>query len=219
MRHSRSPAFYGTSSAEKLFGRTTSNWTRSSTTSIFNFPTTISSFSERHSSGSWKIHKLKDNEFQPHNNARETSSITARIFTSRTPVIDLDPISPLLQANNTDHHQELTSFKKNSTDGRTSDSNGVLTSTSVQDWKKLKRKASDCNLDLDLSLRVTSRSLTGDQKAKSLREADDNVDGNLALSLFSPTSRELSRLKQMEEAAQEYRKQQAKRASTLDLTI
>lgn len=220
MRHSRSPAFYGTSSAEKLFGSTTSKWTRSSTTSTFNFPTTISSFSERHSSGSWKIHKLKDNEFQPHNNASETSSITARIFTSSsTPVIDLDPISPLLHANNTDHHQELTSFNKISTDGRTSDSNGVLTSTSVQDWKKLKRKASDCNLDLDLSLRVTSRSVIGDQKAKSLREADDDVDSNLSLSLFSPTSQKLSRLKQMEEAAEECRKQQAKRASTLDLTI
>lgn len=203
LRHSRSPAFYETS-AEKIFGSTTSNWTRSSTTSTFNFPTTISSFNEH--TASWKIHKLKaDHEFQPYDNA-------ARRFTS-TPIIDLDPVSTHLQANKADHQELITCFNNNIND-RPLDSN-ARTSSNVQDWKKLKRKASDCNLDLDLSLRITSRNIIDDQNPRTLRKVDD-VDSNLSLSLYSSTSPKLSRLKKLEE---EEKDQNKKRASTLDLTI
>ncbi|KAF3448058.1 hypothetical protein FNV43_RR09642 [Rhamnella rubrinervis] len=212
LRHSRSPAFYGTS-AEKILGSNTGDWTRSSTTT-FNFPTTISSFDE-HSSGSWKIHNLKaDHEFQPYNSALEFSN--ARRFMT-APIIDLDPISNHLHANKSDHQKLISTSFNNIINDRPLDSNAI-TRSNVQDWKKLKRKASDCNLDLDLSLRLTSpRNIINNQNPKTSREVDnENVDSNLSLSLYSSTSPKLSRLKKLEEAAEDPTK---KRASTLDLTI
>ncbi|KAG8647777.1 putative Myb family transcription factor At1g14600 isoform X2 [Manihot esculenta] len=89
--------------------------------------------------------------------------------------------------------------------------------TNLQELKSLKRKATDCNLDLDLSLKLTPAS---DGSRRSLEESE--VDSELSLSLYSPSSSKLSRLKGLGE--DDYNnnsnnKEDAKRASTLDLTI
>ena len=81
-----------------------------------------------------------------------------------------------------------------------------------QEWKTVKRKASDCDLDLDLSLKLTP--MRNDESTRRLE--DDEVDScNLSLSLYSPSSSKLSRLKEGEDD----RMENASRASTLDLTI
>ncbi|KAM7263880.1 hypothetical protein ACFE04_001563 [Oxalis oulophora] len=79
----------------------------------------------------------------------------------------------------------------------------------------MKRKASDCSLDLDLSLRITSTK--GNLEENNI----EDVGGDLSLSLFSPsTSSSNSSLKRsrifMEKKPN---KENATRASTLDLTI
>lgn len=76
----------------------------------------------------------------------------------------------------------------------------------VQEWKTFKRKALDCDeeVDLDLSLRLTSRNI-------------HEVDSNLSLSLYSQTSS--STLTSLKECRPDEAKKQEKRASTLDLTI
>lgn len=93
-----------------------------------------------------------------------------------------------------------------------SDMNTV--STNPQEWKTVKRKASDCDLDLDLSLKLKSKS----DETTRRRLEDDEVDScNLSLSLYSPSSSssKLSRLKEGRDDSLE----NATRASTLDLTI
>jgi hypothetical protein len=74
--------------------------------------------------------------------------------------------------------------------------------SNLQEWKTFKRKALDCEqLDLDLSLRLTSR--------------NHEVDSNLSLSLYSQSSSSLTSLKEGPDDA----KKPEKRTSTLDLTI
>ncbi|XP_059428727.1 uncharacterized protein LOC132162521 [Corylus avellana] len=97
---------------------------------------------------------------------------------------------PRLSTPTTDHHlqPQVQDFNK--------------TSNILPEWKTFKRKALDCEqLDLDLSLRLTSR--------------NHEVDSNLSLSLYSQSSSSLTSLKEGPDDA----KKQEKRTSTLDLTI
>ncbi|KAF8402598.1 hypothetical protein HHK36_010686 [Tetracentron sinense] len=72
-----------------------------------------------------------------------------------------------------------------------------------------KRKALDCDLNLSLSLKITPRH---DEYQRDLE--DDEVGSSLTLSLFSPSSSKLSRLKEGDDS-----RKHARRSSTLDLTI
>lgn len=97
---------------------------------------------------------------------------------------------PRLSTPTTDHHlqPQVQDFNK--------------TTNILPEWKTFKRKALDCEqLDLDLSLRLTSR--------------NHEVDSNLSLSLYSQSSSSLTSLKEGPDDA----KKQEKRTSTLDLTI
>ncbi|CAK9183118.1 unnamed protein product [Ilex paraguariensis] len=71
-----------------------------------------------------------------------------------------------------------------------------------------KRKASDCELDLNLSLGFSSKN---DESQRGLEDNED--DSNLSLSLYSPSSSKFSRSKEHGNA------KNARRASTLDLTM
>ncbi|PSS34708.1 Myb family transcription factor [Actinidia chinensis var. chinensis] len=80
-----------------------------------------------------------------------------------------------------------------------------LNTRSLEERVGMKRKNSDCELDLNLSLRLTSRN--------DKRWADDEDESNLSLSLCSPPSSKLSRSKEGD------RKDNTRRTSTLDLTL
>jgi hypothetical protein len=92
-------------------------------------------------------------------------------------------------------------------------SDSKSTTSTVQEWKTLKRKASDCNLDLDLSLKLTPTK-DHDSNQRSLEDST-KVNSELSLSLYSPSSSKLSRLKREGDGNKDH----GKRASTLDLTI
>ncbi|XP_027352706.1 uncharacterized protein LOC113863349 [Abrus precatorius] len=87
--------------------------------------------------------------------------------------------------------------------------------TNPVEHKSLKRKSSDINLDLDLSLKLNSRNISAENQLESME--DHEVDSNLSLSLcFQSSSSNLSnRLK----VAQYCSKRQGEKASALDLTI
>ncbi|XP_061376124.1 myb-related protein 2 [Gastrolobium bilobum] len=78
--------------------------------------------------------------------------------------------------------------------------------------KTLKRKASDIDLNLDLSLKLNS-TVSADNQGSTV---DHDVDSNLSLSLFSQSSSSYPSSKLKE--AQDHCKEQGKRV-TLDLTI
>ncbi|XP_010257080.1 PREDICTED: two-component response regulator ARR14-like [Nelumbo nucifera] len=82
----------------------------------------------------------------------------------------------------------------------------------VEEKNPGKRKASDCDLDLNLSLKIASRH---DECPRS--SEDVGVGSSLSLSLFPspPSSSRLSRLKEGDDS----RNKHARTASTLDLTI
>ncbi|KAJ9548744.1 hypothetical protein OSB04_021287 [Centaurea solstitialis] len=84
--------------------------------------------------------------------------------------------------------------------------------TSLEKHEGTKRKAFDLNLDLNLSLGAPSRNTEIPQ-----REDDEGEEGNLSLSLYSPSfSRNRKRVIREDDHSND---QKAKRASTLDLTI
>lgn len=87
--------------------------------------------------------------------------------------------------------------------------------TSPEKHEGTKRRASDLNLDLNLSLGVHSRNT---ETLKDLEGEDDEAEeGNLSLSLYSlSSSRNRKRLIREDDHSND---QKAKRASTLDLTI
>ncbi|WCJ28008.1 Homeodomain-like superfamily protein [Euphorbia peplus] len=94
----------------------------------------------------------------------------------------------------------------------------------VQELRSMKRKAGDCNLDLDLSLKLTSgQEGTRTRQPGSLEESE--IDSELSLSLYSPlssSSAKLSRFKVTKEnqrSSNHHHKENGKRTSTLDLTI
>lgn len=90
-------------------------------------------------------------------------------------------------------------------------SSDMNTVSNIQEWKTVKRKATDCDLDLNLSLKLTPRN-----NEISTPRSEDEVDScNLSLSLYSPSPSKLSRLKDGQDGSME----RPTRASTLDLTI
>lgn len=174
-----------------IFGSTTtSNW---SSTIPCSFPTrnnTISSLITENSA--WKTHKKPKNDHQ-----------SPRPQTRLSIPNDLNAVQHLQAVNNAP---------------RESDS----VTTMQEQSKTLKRKASDCgeNLDLELSLSLTSRNNVMDHKKKE-RSAfgEDEVDSSLSLSLSSnPSSKPNRRLKE-QAADSRYKEMNGKRTSTLDLTI
>ncbi|XWS67276.1 hypothetical protein CRYUN_Cryun05aG0273600 [Craigia yunnanensis] len=134
---------------------------------------------------SWKSHEVK------------STSHNLESFQTQTRLrpIELNPISPT-QAKMEDY----TNFSRSGPSD--------LNKTNAQDFKAMKRKSSDCNLDLDLSLRLTQ---VEEESQRSFKE--DDVSSELSLSLYSPSSSKLSRLKG------DHSKENARRVSTLDLTI
>lgn len=121
-------------------------------------------------------------------------------------LIDVSPVVlPQMQANvgesSTHFKRFLPSYSKST--------------TGLQDRKTLKRKASECDLDLDLSLKLTPAK-DHDSSQRSLEGSAAKVNSDeLSLSLYSPSSSRLSRLKRDGDENKDH----GKRASTLDLTI
>ncbi|XVE97128.1 hypothetical protein REPUB_Repub02eG0284000 [Reevesia pubescens] len=132
---------------------------------------------------SWKSHELK-NEFSSSHNLESFQSLP------RLGPIQLNPISQ----------------SQAKVEGPSD-----LTKTNAQDqFKAMKRKTSDCHLDLDLSLRLTQAN-----EESQISSKEDDVGSELSLSLYSPSSSKLSRLKGEDHS----NKESARRVSTLDLTI
>ncbi|GAV73589.1 Myb_DNA-binding domain-containing protein [Cephalotus follicularis] len=154
-----------------------------------NFPISNSSFGEL---STWKSHELKDEFRLAHNN--DTWQPQSKLSTRNL------NLASQMQAK----VEERCSFTRSAP----SDLN---IATNLHECKTVKRKASDCNIDLNLSLRLTPRI---DESNPSLE--DNDVDNcGLSLSLCSPSSSKLIRLKE----GQGISKVKARRASTLDLTI
>lgn len=176
--------FYGTVS-EKIYGSNYNSWTNC------NFHGRASTFGEQ---SGWRTHELKDG-FQSFHHNHESLHNQPRLNSVTHLKAEV-----LLQEHTSSSNSNVPSeFNKTS---------------NLLEWKTLKRKASDCNLDLDLSLRLTS-SRNDDNHRRSL--VDHKVDhSNLSLSLYSQSSSSLSSLK---DGRVDGNKEQAKCASTLDLTI
>ncbi|KAK9920372.1 hypothetical protein M0R45_028927 [Rubus argutus] len=168
LRHPRNTSgiFEGTM-AEKLFGSSTTTSNWTST-AYSNFLTTSEQVP------SWITHTLKD-ECKQLYNIRQQS---LQAHQTRLSLIDhLNPTTHV-QPKAKDHFTSLNSAP-----------------TNLQELRTLKRKASDCDLDLDLSLRLTSKKNDESQESTTLRE--DEVDcTSLSLSLYSPASAKLSRVKE-----------------------
>ena len=165
--------FYGTV-GERFFGSNFSNRANC------NFRTGNSTFGDQQSA--WRsTHEVKDGlNLQSFHHKHESLQTQPRLSTPTT-----------------DHHLQAQVQER---------SNNVAPdfnkTSNLQEWKTFKRKALDCEqLDLDLSLRLTSR--------------NHEVDSNLSLSLYSQSSSSLTSLKEGPDDA----KKQEKRTSTLDLTI
>ena len=90
--------------------------------------------------------------------------------------------------------------------------NNKMTANQME-LNSLKRKASDTDIDLNLSLKLSSR-ISGDDRGSMV---DHEIDSNLSLSLCSQSSSSYlsSRLRK----SQDHSKEQGERARTLDLTI
>ncbi|KAK6231167.1 hypothetical protein SCA6_001240 [Theobroma cacao] len=176
------PGLHGTMT-ERIFGsKSTSNWTN------YSLRMGSSSFNAL---PSWKSHELK-NEFPSSHNLESFRT------QPRSGAIELNPTS-----------QTQAKVEEHISFGRSigpSDAN----KTNAQECKAMKRKAPDCNLDLDLSLRLTQVNEESQRRSK-----EDDVGSELSLSLYSPSSSsKLSRLK-----GEDHSKESARRVSTLDLTI
>jgi len=111
---------------------------------------------------------------------------------------------PRLTPTDHDHHLNPVTRLQAEVDQERNVGPDLNKTSNVQEWKTFKRKALDCEqLDLDLSLRLTSRN-------------HEVVDSNLSLSMYSQSSSSLTSLK---EGPDDIAKKQEKRTSTLDLTI
>jgi hypothetical protein len=150
----------------------------------------------------WKNEELKGDQQLP-------QSLQNNRFWQPQPSPSLIDVSPLVlpQMQTKVGESSSTHFK------RFLPSDSKSTSSTVQEWKTLKRKASDCNLDLDLSLKLTPMK-DHDSNQRSLEDST-TVNSELSLSLYSPSSSKLSRLKREGDGNKDH----GKRASTLDLTI
>ncbi|KAB1224468.1 hypothetical protein CJ030_MR2G016357 [Morella rubra] len=180
-----SAEFYGTV-CERIFGSSHRNWSTNS-----NFRMGTSSFGVQ--SSAWRIQEMKDGLHSFH----KQESLPTQ---TRSIPRNLNPGVTHQQA-------EVENHTSPSNSNAPSDSNKT---TNLQGWNTLKRKASDCDLNLDLSLTLTSRN--GDNQ-RSL--GDDKVDSILSLSLYAQSSSSLASLKERRDDG----KDEETRASTLDLTI
>lgn len=92
--------------------------------------------------------------------------------------------------------------------------NNDMPSKNLVELKSLKRKASDSDIDLNLSLKLSSR--VSDENHGSMVEHE--IDSNLSLSLCSQSSSSYlsSRLRK---SSKDHSKEQGERGRTLDLTI
>ncbi|XP_022748187.1 uncharacterized protein LOC111297863 [Durio zibethinus] len=166
---------------ERIFGSNSSNRTN------YNFRMGTSPFN---AISSWKSHELKNEFSSPHN-------LESFQNQPRLDPIALNPTNQM-QAKGEDHKYFSRSCPSD------------LYKTNAQDFKTMKRKTSECcNLDLDLSLRLTQ---VNEESQRSSKEGD--IVSELSLSLYSPSSSKLSRLK-----GEDHSKKSARRVSTLDLTI
>jgi len=189
------PGSYGTV-AERIFGSSNnSNWSANSG----KFQMGASSLIAQ---SKWKNEELKGDQQLP-------QSLQNNRFWQPQPSPSLIDVSPLVlpQMQTKVGESSSTHFK------RFLPSDSKSTSSTVQEWKTLKRKASDCNLDLDLSLKLTPMK-DHDSNQRSLEDST-TVNSELSLSLYSPSSSKLSRLKREGDGNKDH----GKRASTLDLTI
>lgn len=75
----------------------------------------------------------------------------------------------------------------------------------------MKRKASHCNLDLSLSLGLKARN---EENERRFQDKEEEEESELCLSLYSPSSLKVRRL-----IKEDDRREDGRRASTLDLTI
>ncbi|XP_059668035.1 two-component response regulator ARR18 [Cornus florida] len=177
------PRFYG-SIAERIFGR---NYRNSSDQYLHMGISPLN-----HEQYTWRTHELRDDFRSFH----DCESWRGKSIPSH---VDLNPLTQLQE-----QAREGTNLlgTRNCTD--------LNKTTSLSDRTTLKRKASDCNLDLKLSLGLTQRN---DERRKGLEE-DEEDESKLSLSLCSPSSSKLSRLKEGDTS-----KEDARRVSTLDLTL
>ncbi|XVF76868.1 hypothetical protein PTKIN_Ptkin13bG0301300 [Pterospermum kingtungense] len=177
------PGFHGTVT-ERIFGSYNSNCTN------YNFRMGTSPFNALPSLKS--LHEVKTELSTSYN-------LESFLSHSRLGPVELNTASPT-QAKIEDH----TNFSRSGPSD--------LNKPNAQDIKAMKRKSSsDCNLDLDLSLRLTQ---LDDESQRGSKEDINNVGSDLSLSLYSPSSSKLSRLKE-----EDHSKESARRVSTLDLTI
>ncbi|XWS55496.1 hypothetical protein CRYUN_Cryun09bG0005200 [Craigia yunnanensis] len=173
------PGLHGTLT-ERIFGGNNSNCTH------YNFRMGTSYFNALPSS---KSHEVK-NEFSTSQNLES--------FQTQPRLGPIELMQELKQAPRVEDHTNLS--RSGTFD---------LNKTSAQDFKAMKRKNSDCNLDLDLSLRLTQVDKGSQRSSK-----EDDVGSELSLSLYSASSSKLSRVK-----GEDHSKESARRVSTLDLTI
>ncbi|KAF2288497.1 hypothetical protein GH714_007927 [Hevea brasiliensis] len=161
---------YGTV-AERIFGgNSNSNGTN------WKFQTGASSFG---SQSSWKTEELLKGELRPSHNPKFWQPQSSSSFT------ELNPEAYFLKAK----VGESALFNRSNI--LISDMKSSSASNLQDQLKSLKRKATDCNLDLDLSLKLTVPA--NDDSLRSLK--DSEVDSELSLSLYSPSSSKISRLK------------------------
>lgn len=179
------PGFYG-SVTERIFGGNNNN----STSCNFHMGTSLNEYS------TWGTHVRKDSfqtSFHDHESWRGQAGSSLKELNQLTQ----------MQAHVRERREHMSLKSRIPSD--------MNTATNLQEWRTVKRKASDCDLDLNLSLKLTPRN---DETARGLE--DNEVDScNLSLSLYSPSSSKLSRLKEGRDDSME----RATRASTLDLTI
>ncbi|BAT84052.1 hypothetical protein VIGAN_04132100 [Vigna angularis var. angularis] len=93
--------------------------------------------------------------------------------------------------------------------------NNDIASKNLVELKSLKRKASDSDIDLNLSLKLSSR--VSDEKHGSMVEHE--IDSNLSLSLCSQSSSSYNLSSRLRKSSQDHSKEQGERGRTLDLTI
>lgn len=137
---------------------------------------------------SWRTH-------EPKNDFKSIHESSTSIQTRPNP---LEPILlTLSQATPKEHTSQLT--------------DGVPSDWKLREWKSMKRKASESDLDLNLSLKVPR--MNDIEKL-----GNEEVESDLSLSLYSPSSSSKQLINMMKERP-DGSKEHARRTSTLDLTL
>ncbi|KAL5742490.1 hypothetical protein ACOSP7_029222 [Xanthoceras sorbifolium] len=204
-----------TSTRPRLYGSVAEKIYDSSNSSNCNFRT--GGGSSYGTNSMWKMHEFKDRFQSSPRNHQDNFNHHQQSRSLLRPPIELNPITTTKQIGTNSINRSCTTVPSglNSTTIQESSSNKITL---------LKRKALDCDckLDLDLSLRLTPGNDDDENKQRSLREDNSEVDSELSLSLYSPlssSSSKHSRLVMIKEGQDHGTKGHARRASTLDLTI